>query len=128
MVTWLFDQWMIDFLNPFPIVPSQLKSLIMAINYFTKWIDTEPLITITTQNIQKFILKHIICQFEIPNVLILDNRTQFCTNNFREYCEDLQMKQKFALVEHPQMSGLIESINLIILGRLNKKLNLAKGR
>ena len=40
--------------------------------------------------------------------------------------EDSHIKQKFALVKHPQTNGLAESANWVILKRLKKGLGLAK--
>ena len=75
VVAWPFDQWGIDLLGPFPIAPGQLKYLIIAIEYFTKWIEADPLATINARSIQKFIWKNIICHFDIPKALVSDNGT-----------------------------------------------------
>jgi len=45
---WLFTTWGIDILGLFPLVKGQVKFLIVAIDYFTKWIEAEPSATITT--------------------------------------------------------------------------------
>jgi len=42
-----FAQWGLDILGPFPISTGQQKYLLMAINYFTKWVEAELLATIT---------------------------------------------------------------------------------
>ena len=39
----------------------QLKFLIVAIEYFTKWIEAKALATITEKNMQSFVWRHIIC-------------------------------------------------------------------
>ena len=44
---WLFAQWALDIMGPFPIVMRQLKFLIVGIDYFTKWVKVEALATIT---------------------------------------------------------------------------------
>ena len=59
---WPFDQWGIDLLGPFPTALDQLKFMVVAVDYFTKWIEVEPLATITSNNIQKFVWKSIICR------------------------------------------------------------------
>nr|KYP52800.1 hypothetical protein KK1_025335 [Cajanus cajan] len=53
-----------------PEALSQLKFLIVAIDYFTKWIEACPLAKITTENVQKFTWKSIICRFGIPHSLV----------------------------------------------------------
>nr|KYP33544.1 Retrovirus-related Pol polyprotein from transposon 17.6 [Cajanus cajan] len=45
----------------------QLKFLLVEIDYFTKWIEACPLAKITTENVQKFTWKSIICRFRISH-------------------------------------------------------------
>ena len=40
-----------DILRPLPLAKGQVKFLIFAIDYFTKWIEVEPLATITAQQV-----------------------------------------------------------------------------
>lgn len=74
---WPFAWWGIDLLSPFPLAPAQLKCLIVAINYFTKWIAVEPLATITSKNCLKFFKRNMLTCFGIPEMVIIDNGTQF---------------------------------------------------
>nr|KYP59627.1 Gypsy retrotransposon integrase-like protein 1 [Cajanus cajan] len=57
---WPFALWGIDILGPFPLAKGQCKFLVVAVDYFTKWIEAEPLATITAANVQKFVWKNII--------------------------------------------------------------------
>nr|KYP64356.1 Retrovirus-related Pol polyprotein from transposon 17.6 [Cajanus cajan] len=61
MSAWPFSQWGMDILGPFPPAKGQLKFLLVAIDYFTKWIEACPLAKITTENVRKFTWKNIIC-------------------------------------------------------------------
>ncbi|GKB94279.1 reverse transcriptase domain-containing protein [Tanacetum coccineum] len=47
MSPWLFYKWGIDIAGPFPEGPGKVKFLIVAIDYFTKWIKAKPVATIT---------------------------------------------------------------------------------
>ncbi|XP_016173638.1 uncharacterized protein LOC107616157 [Arachis ipaensis] len=42
-VSWPFNRWGIDILGPFPTAPRQMKYLVVAIDYFSKWIEAHPL-------------------------------------------------------------------------------------
>ena len=44
---WSFAQWRLDIMGPFPMALRQLKILVIGIDYFTKWVEAEPLATIT---------------------------------------------------------------------------------
>jgi len=42
-----------DILGPFSPGKGQVKFLIVAVDYFTKWIEAKPLTTITAQQVQQ---------------------------------------------------------------------------
>ena len=52
---WPFHTWGIDILGPFPLAIRQMKYLIVAIEYFTKWIEAEPVAQITAHKVQHFV-------------------------------------------------------------------------
>jgi len=61
-----------DIVGPFPPASDQRKFPIMAIDYFIKWIEAEPLAKITAANMQNFVWK-VICRYGIPHTIITDN-------------------------------------------------------
>ena len=73
MALWPFAQWGLDILGPFLLGTRQMKFLVMGIDNFTKWVEAEPLASITQQNIKNFIWKNIVCRFGIPRVLVSNN-------------------------------------------------------
>ncbi|KAI0520318.1 hypothetical protein KFK09_007790 [Dendrobium nobile] len=52
---WPFVQWGIDIMGPFPIATGQRKFIILAVDYFTKWVEAEPLAKITEANTKQFV-------------------------------------------------------------------------
>ena len=54
---WPFSQRGLDIIGPFPTVVRQLKFLVVGIDYFTKWVETEALATIMENNIRSFFLE-----------------------------------------------------------------------
>ncbi|XP_052182038.1 uncharacterized protein LOC127794822 [Diospyros lotus] len=70
-----FSRWGVDILEPFPLAAGHNKYLIAAIDYFTKWVEAEPVATITGWRVKQFLWKSIVCRFGIPRVLITDNGT-----------------------------------------------------
>ncbi|GJV93739.1 putative reverse transcriptase domain-containing protein [Tanacetum coccineum] len=67
----------------FPEGPGKVKFLIVAIDYFTKWIEAKPVATITSNQ----------------------------DNPFKDWCGKLCIRQHFAYVKHPQTNGLVERAN-----------------
>uniref|UniRef100_A0A2N9F391 Integrase catalytic domain-containing protein n=1 Tax=Fagus sylvatica TaxID=28930 RepID=A0A2N9F391_FAGSY len=72
---WPFAQWGLDIMGPLPVGRRQLKFLVVGIDYFTKWVEAEPLATITEKNIRGFVWKAIICRFGIPRAFHIGQRT-----------------------------------------------------
>ncbi|GJS14568.1 reverse transcriptase domain-containing protein [Tanacetum coccineum] len=58
---WPFYKWGIDIAGPFPEGPGKVKFLIVAIDYFTKWIEGKPVATITGNQVKKFVWNNIVC-------------------------------------------------------------------
>ncbi|GJR83308.1 reverse transcriptase domain-containing protein [Tanacetum coccineum] len=108
---WPFYKWGIDIAGPFLEGPGKVKFLIVAIDYFTKWIEAKPVATITGNQIKKFVWDNIVCRFGLPGEIISDNGKQFQDNPFKDWCEKLCIRQHFASVKHPQTNGLVERAN-----------------
>lgn len=100
MAPWLFAQWGMDIVRPFPPGPAQKKFLLVVIDYFTKWVEVEPLATITTTQVQKFCWKFI-CRFGLPRTIITDNGRQFINRKLEGFFEDLGIRHATGSVEHP---------------------------
>jgi len=118
--------WGINILGPFPLAIRQMKYLMVTIEYFTKWIEAEPVAQITAHKVQHFVWTNIVCRFGIPKRLVSDNGTQFASQQLGKLCTELGIKQVFELVEHPQTNGQVESANRVLLRGLKRRLDKAK--
>ena len=114
-------------MRPLPVGRRQLKFLIVGIDYFTKWVEAEPLATITEKNIRGFVWKEIICRFGIPRAFISDNGRQFDNSPFREFCEELGIHNHYSSPGHPQANGHVEVTNQSLLKMIKTRLEGAKG-
>lgn len=72
-----------DIIAPFPLALSQLKYLLLVIEYFTKWIELDTLEIITSTNILNFLKKNILVRFGVPRAIMTDNETQFIDKKFK---------------------------------------------
>uniref|UniRef100_A0A2N9HNT3 Uncharacterized protein n=1 Tax=Fagus sylvatica TaxID=28930 RepID=A0A2N9HNT3_FAGSY len=124
---WPFAQWGLDIMGPFPIGRRQLKFLVVAIDYFTKWVEAEPLATITEKNVQNFVWKAVICRFGIPRVLMSDNGKQFDNPKFRQFSQELGIHNHYSSPGHPQANGQVEVTNRSLLKLIKTRLEEAKG-
>nr|GEV46620.1 hypothetical protein [Tanacetum cinerariifolium] len=101
----------IDIAGLFSKGPGKVKFLILAIDYFTKWIEAKPVETITGAQVKKFVWDNIVCRFGLPGEIISENEKQFRDDPFKDWCEKLCIRQRFAFVKHPQANSLVERAN-----------------
>ncbi|GJV91692.1 reverse transcriptase domain-containing protein [Tanacetum coccineum] len=80
-------------------------------DYFIKWIEAKAVSTITSNQVKTFIWDNIVCRFGLPGEIVSDNGKQFSDNPFKDWCEKLNITQRFASVKHPQSNGLVERAN-----------------
>jgi hypothetical protein len=52
--TWPLQRWGLDLLGPLPLAQGNLKYVMVAVEYFSKWTEAKPLATITLVTVQKF--------------------------------------------------------------------------
>ncbi|KAK0578706.1 hypothetical protein LWI29_014874 [Acer saccharum] len=119
--------WGIDLIGLMPTSTGGAKHAIVAVDYFTKWVEAEPLVHITEANTISFVKKNILYRFGIPNTIIMDNGTQFDGKKFRELCDKYGINNYYASPAHPQTNGQTEAVNKIIKHNLKAKLATKKG-
>jgi hypothetical protein len=95
--------------------------MLVAVDKFTKWIEAAP---VTTQDSKASInfIKSIVFRFGVPHSIITDNGTNFTSKEFKDYCEGLGIKLKFASVAHPKTNGQVEKANGLICIGIKKRL------
>ncbi|XP_075475888.1 uncharacterized protein LOC142514743 [Primulina tabacum] len=117
-----FDQWGMDIVGPFPVVRAQKKFLLVAVDYFSKWVEAEPLAKITEQEVLKFLWKNIVCRFGVSRRIISDNGRQFQGKGITSWCREMKITQSFTSVAYPQANGQTEVVNRVIVQALKARL------
>ena len=125
---WPFAQRGMDLVGPFPKATGNRRWLIVATDYFTKWVEAEPLANIRDKDSIKFVWKNIITRFGIPKTIVSDNGTQFTTKPFMKYCSELGIRNVYSSPAYPQSNGQAEASNKTVLDGIKKRLEDAKGR
>ncbi|XP_071688410.1 uncharacterized protein [Rutidosis leptorrhynchoides] len=116
---WPFYKWAIDLVGPFP----DGKHLVVAIDFFTKWVEAKPLKSTTGKQIVNFVWEKIVCHFGIPHEIVSDNSKQFAHDPFRSWCDGLNIKQTFSSVAHPQANGQVKVTNKDIVAGIRARLD-----
>lgn len=102
--------------------------MIVAIDYFTKWVEAEPMITTIQMDIECFIWKNIICRFGIPHSIVIDNGPQFVGKDLARFFEKYGIRQHMSTPRYPQGNRQAEASNKTIIECLKKALSNKKGK
>ena len=105
-----------------------LLPAIVAIDYFTKWIEAVPLARTTATEVKKFLWKNIICRFGLPQQIVTDRGPQFNTPIIRSWLEDMGILYTLASTQHAESNGQVEAANKSIVEDLGKRCMEAKGK
>ena len=102
---WPFAHWGLDIVGPFPRAIGNRRWLLVGIDYFTKWVEAEPLANIRDVDANRFIWRNIVTRFGVPYTLISDNGLQFDNKAFRRYCRELEIRNRYSTPAYPQRNG-----------------------
>ena len=75
---WPFSVWGIDIIRK--ISPKSFNGheyILVAIDYFTEWVEDASYTRLTVARVAKFIILHIICRYGVPHELISNRGVHF---------------------------------------------------
>jgi len=117
-----FQQWGLDFIGEInPHSSGQHRWILIAIDYFTKWIEAIPTRKADHNVVIKFLTENIFTRFGCPHKLITDNAAVFRAKALVEMCDSMGIKLVHSTSYYPQGNGLAESSNKSLI-RIIKKL------
>jgi hypothetical protein len=99
------------------------KFVLLATDYFTKWVEAIPLKKVTSENMVEFVKEHIIYRFGIPQTITTDQGTQFTSSEFRELAESMGIKLLNSSPYYAQANGEAEASNKIMIKIIQKKID-----
>jgi IS30 family transposase len=120
---WPFRGWGIDLIGQINSPSSKgHKFVLLATDYFTKWLEAIPLKKVTSENMVEFVKEHIIYRFGIPQTITTDQGTQFTSSEFREFAESMGIKLLNSSPYYAQANGQAEVSNKIMIKLIQKKI------
>jgi hypothetical protein len=112
----------LDFIGQ--IHPSSSKGhrfMLVAMDYFTKWIEAVPLKNMIHKEVIEFIMKHIIHRFDIHK-LTTDQGTSFTSCQVREFADSYKIKLLNSSPYYAHVNGQTESSNKTLIKLIKKKI------
>jgi hypothetical protein len=121
---WPFIGWGIDLIGQINLPSSKgHKFVLLATDYFTKWVEAIPLKKVTSENMVEFVKEHIIYRFRIPQTITTDQGTQFTSSEFRDFAKSMGIKLLYSSPYYAQDNGQAEASNMIMIKIIQKKID-----
>ena len=79
--------------------------------------------TIKDGDVIKFIWKNIVCQFEIPQMIVFDNGPQFDSLVYKDFCKELKIKSIYSNPRYPQSNGQTKATDKSLIYALKQWLS-----
>lgn len=117
---WPFSVWGIDVIGAVtPKGSNGHEFILVAIDYFTKWVEAQSYAVLKASHVAKFIRNNIICRYGVPNEIVSDNGSHFKK-------EVIDLLEKYNVAFHKsstyrlQTNGAVEAANKNIKRILQK--------
>jgi len=120
---WPFRGWAIDLISQiYPPSSKGHKFILVATDYFTKWVEAIPLKEVTSANMNDFVKEHIIYRFGIPQTITTDQGTMFTLGEFDEFAIGMGIKVLNSFPYYAQANGQAEASNKGIIKLIRWKI------
>jgi hypothetical protein len=94
------QRWGIDIVGKLAPVQENYTFIIVAVEYFTKWIEVKPITNVSSATIQKNFWQNIICRYGVLQQITVDNAKYFDSGMFKDFYHQVETKVSFASVYH----------------------------
>jgi transposase InsO family protein len=109
---WPFSMWGIDMIGPItPKASNGHRFILVAIDYFTKWVEAASYANVTQNAVTRFIKTNIICRYGLPERIITDNGTNLNNKMMDRLCSQFKINHHNSVPYRPQMNGAVEAAN-----------------
>ncbi|XP_060179912.1 uncharacterized protein LOC132609777 [Lycium barbarum] len=121
---WPFASWGMDVIGPIePAASNGHKFILVAIDYFTKWVEASSHKSVTKKVVADFVRSNIICRFGVPESIITDNGANLNSGLMQEICDTFKITHRNSTPYRPQMNGAVEAANKNIKRILRKMID-----
>jgi transposase InsO family protein len=83
--------------------------IILAVDYFTKWVEAMSTFDNTRKTSALFIFNNIITRFGVPQAIVTDHGSHFRNFMMSELIENLGLRHENSMPYYPQANNQVES-------------------
>lgn len=94
-----------------PTSSNEHRFILVAIDYFTKWVEVISYTNITKQVVARFIKKEINFRYVTPIKIIIDNGLSLNNKVMKDLCKIFKIEHHKSSSYRPKMNGVVEATN-----------------
>ena len=94
--------------------------IIVAIDYFTKWVEAMPTYAKDGKTTALFLFNHVIARFGVPQSIVTDHGSHFWNQMMEELSAKLGFHHENSTPYYPQDNGQVEAINKVLKTMLRR--------
>ena len=103
---WPFRGWGIDLIGKiYPPSSKNHKFILVATDYFNKWVEVIPPKIVTSKEMIEFVKEHIIYRFGTPQTITTDQGNMFISEEFGEFAASMGIKLLNSSPYYAQANG-----------------------
>uniref|UniRef100_A0A2N9JBH2 Uncharacterized protein n=1 Tax=Fagus sylvatica TaxID=28930 RepID=A0A2N9JBH2_FAGSY len=118
---WPFSAWGMDVIGAItPKASNGHEFILVAIDYFTKWVEACSFKNVTQVAVTRFVKNNIICRYGMPEMLITDNASNLNNRMMDQLCQQFKIQHHNSAPYRPKMNGAVEAANKNVKKILSK--------
>ena len=111
-VPWPFSTWGMDVIKPMiPKSSNGHEHILVAIDYFTKWVEAVSYKSVTQVMVAWFLKHNIIYRYGVPGELITNNGMNLNGKMIQQLYQQFKIEHRNSVPYRPQMNGAVEAAN-----------------
>ena len=87
------------------------RFILVAIEYFTKWVKAASYNNVTKQVVVRFMKNNLICQYGVPSRIITDNDSNLNNKMMTKLCKEFKIVHHSSSPYIPRMNGAVDAAN-----------------
>lgn len=115
-----FERIAIDISGPFPTTDRGNKYILVAMDYFSKWVEAYAIPNQEAITVAETLVAELVSRFGVPLELHSDQGRNFESLVFQQMCDVMGIKKTRTTALHPQSDGMVERMNRTIGRHLAK--------
>ena len=114
-----------DTIGPLPTSAGGYKYLVVMVDYFTRYVEAEPIVEQTTEELLRVFMKCVVCRHGMPERVLTDRGSPYISEVAQQMFNRMGVQRLMTTAYRPQTNGVVERINRVIKETLRAWVNKA---